>query len=373
VSAKYIEIRPLIPLIPVQLLLVGVFVDEACKSIAARARPGPAFGLAAGGAAVAIGLICIHRPAELSLFLPFLDAVALGHAGDLLVGIASLLAGGVLCGLMRSRWGARTAAVAGGLPAVAFVLLYAAYALVASAPRWRAWELDLDQLGGAAVATIALREPLPGAKIRAALWFVDLESELAPPPVRVGIDGTWLSADPSVWQRLHCNLNDRIRETLEEERLCYWYLRGLTDFTDAFPGSPQWWYVSIPTPLVADRREISLRLAAESGAAAEGRASIGGTFGREKPGNFYGPVLRVAGSSPATSLYRWHVEEDWRLWSVQSVASAATRSEIPRPAETASGRLARMQRLVAAAAADGDAFLNARLMIEYDDGSRILY
>jgi len=104
VSAKYIEIRPMIPLIPVQLLLVGVLVDEAWKSLAARARPGTAIGLLAGGAAIVIGLICIHPPAELALFLPFLDAVALGHAGDLLVGLASLLAGGVLYGLMRPRW-----------------------------------------------------------------------------------------------------------------------------------------------------------------------------------------------------------------------------------------------------------------------------
>ena len=373
VSAKYIEIRPMIPLIPVQLLLVGVLVDEAWKSIAARARPGAAIAVLAGGAAAVIGLIWIRRPAELALFLPSLDAVVLGHAGDLLVGLASLLAGGVLYGLMRPRWGAHAAAVAGSVPAVVFVVLYAAYAFIESSPRWRAWELDLDRLGGAAVATIELREPLATARIREALWFVDFRSELADPPVRVGIDGTWLPRGEYAWQRLHCNPNDGFRETFEEEGLCYWYTRGLADFTGAFSGSPQWWFVSVPPQLVADREKISMRLAAESESTGEGRVSIGGTFGPETTGSFYGPALRVAGSEPATSLYRWHVEEDWRLWSVQTVASAATRSEIPPPAETASGRAARIQRLVAAAAAEGRAHLGVRLMVEYDDGSRVLY
>jgi len=263
--------------------------------------------------------------------------------------------------------------VAGGVPAVVFVLLYGAYVFVASAPRWRAWELDLDQLGGAVQTRIELAEPLPGARIRAALGFVDLRSELAPPPVRVGIDGSWLAPGESAWQRLHCNPNDELPETFDEQGVCHWYTRFLTDFTGAFPGSPQWWFVSVPPQLVAERREISLQLAAASGGAAEGRVSIGGTFGPETPGSFYGPVLRVAGSSPATSLYRWHVEEDWRLWSAQSIASAAAQSEVPLPAETASGRAARMQRLVAVAAAEGRAHLNLRLMVEYADGSRVLY
>jgi hypothetical protein len=196
---------------------------------------------------------------------------------------------------------------------------------------------------------------------------------LAPPPVRVGVDGTWLPRDSVSWQRLHCNPEDGFPETREEKGLCYWYTRGLDDFTGAFSGSPQWWYVSVPTRLVADRREISLLLAADSGSAADGQLSIGGTFGSEAPGRFYGPVLRISGRSPATSLYRWHVEEDWRLWSVQPVASLATRSEIPLPAASASGRMARLQRRVARAAAKGRAHLNARMMVEYDDGSRVLY
>lgn len=372
-SAKYIEIRPLIPLIPVQLLLVGVLVDEIWKAIDARARRGPALALLAGGAAVVIALVGIHRPAELTLFLPDLDAVSLGRTGDLLVGITSLLAGGALYGVMRPGWGARAALVAAGAPALAFVSLYAAYAFVASGPRWRAWELDLDRVGGEIEARIELRDPLPGARIRSAIWFVDLRSERTPPPVRLGIDGNWLVGGRPAWQRFHCNPNDAFQETLDEQGLCFWYTMGLTDFSGAFPGSPQWWFVSVPPPLIADRREVSLRLAVQPGAAAEGRVALGGSFGSDPPGSFYGPVLRVAGASPATSLYRWHVEEDWRLWSVQAVASAATRSRIPLPPETASGRAARLQRLVAAAAAEGRAHLGARLLVEYEDGSRILY
>jgi hypothetical protein len=86
----------------------------------------------------------------------------------------------------------------------------------------------------------------------------------------------------------------------------------------------------------------------------------------------YGPLVWPLSPTPATSLYRWHVLEDWRLWGVQPVRSRRSESRVPPPHQApACGAAGREQRLIADAATRGQAQLNIRLLAEYRDGRRL--
>ena len=76
-------------------------------------------------------------------------------------------------------------------PAAVFILLFGAYVLVESVPRWRARRLELSDPGQPLVQEIHFDEPLAAEAIMAATWLVDLETS-DPPPVDVMLDGSWL-------------------------------------------------------------------------------------------------------------------------------------------------------------------------------------
>jgi hypothetical protein len=342
------------------------------QSIAANPRPARGALFAVGGAVLVIGLVCIREPTELALFLPrpsirwrsAAPATSWSASAPFFPVAFSIGSRVELSGAAEPRWPGS---------AVAFLLAFAAYARAGSAPRWRAFEIDLARVARPVVQRITLREPLPGPGIRAVHWFVDLRSQADPPPLRVGIGGEWLHPSRYAWRRTSCNPNDDFEETPVEVARCFWYTEGLSAFTGAFPGAPQWWSLEIAKELVAGRGEVSLVLGVAPEASGGAPVLLGGAFGREPPDRFYGPVLRAAGFLPATSLYRWHVEEDWRLWGAQPLASVRTESLVPLPAEAASGRAAREQRLVAAATSRRQAHLNIRLLVTYADGSRVLF
>lgn len=370
-SAKFIEIRPLLPLIPAQLLLASIFLEEVSESIATSPHRRQTLLLAVGGAVLIAALIAVRGPQHLAAVLPFLDAVALGLAGDALVVLCSVLAAWIFFRLCCPRLGSRRAALASLLAAGTFALLFASYAAVGSAPRWRAWEVDLA-LGGSLAQEIDLGKPLRREDIRSAIWFIDMRSETEPPPVRVGIDGIWLAPERYTWQRVFCNPNDELPESVSEVNMCSWY-KGLSNFTGAFPGSPQWWSLRVAPELVAERREITLMLATAPAASSAHPVRIGGTFTREPEDRFYGPLLSGFTSQPATSIYKWHVTDDWRLWGTEPLASVRTRSLFEVPAELESGRTDPFLHLLGTAASRGQAHLNIRLLIESHRGRRALY
>ena len=76
---------------------------------------------------------------------------------------------------------------------------------------------------------------------------------------------------------------------------------------------------------------MSLELQWQPGAVPAG-FHLGGSFAVQTPQSFYGPSPLATDLGRKTSLYRWHVARDWRIWertplkSVRSTSRAAEES-----------------------------------------------
>jgi hypothetical protein len=93
------------------------------------------------------------------------------------------------------------------------------------------------------------------------------------------------------------------------------------------------------------------------------------------PGRYFGPDVRALTSGPHTSLYRWHVANDWRMWGTFGLASQQTVSRFAPDARDreSDGGASPPPRALAAMMARHQAQLNVRLLVEYDDGRVFVY
>ena len=236
------------------------------------------------------------------------------------LGVARLLAG---------ETAGRGERLVGLVPALVFALLYGSYAYIGSEPRWRAWELPVDRSSGPVVQEIELARLVPTASIRSGMWLVDLRSDAEPTGLQVGVNGEWLEPDQYRWRRLTCEGPEGLKNFW-----CMIYRESMSAFNGAFPGSPQWWGIEIEAPLFGDRSQVSLELRRRPGseAAPEERFLLGGNFDVGNSRLFYGPSPRATELGPKSSIYRWHVARDWRIWErtpLKSVRSSSRAAEEP--------------------------------------------
>lgn len=374
VFVSWIEPRHTLPFVPLLILLASLFG----ASLVGWCRPRPgraALVLAALLGSAAVGFAT--RLPRLAALLPGVDPLALGAAADASVITLAFAWGALVWRLAAPSLGARRAALAGFGPASFFALLFAASACVGSEPRWRAWRVDLAGTLEA-VQTLELTAPLAADEIHSALWLVDLETRLDPPPLRVALDGHRLEPASYAWQRLFCQPEaPRLPGLAPEARRprrplplsdaelsqiwCRVYQDGIDRFTGALAGSPQWWGLRMDPGRLSGRRVLSLGLAADGAPLAPVR--IGGAYARG-PGPFVGPSLAGLTPGPGTSLTRWHVVHDWRFWETTPLASLTSAGRFAGPAASPA---------LADALARGEAQLGIRLLIGRADGRWEIY
>ena len=365
VSVKWIEIRPNLPFTPILFVLAGLCVSSLVTRLAAdpnrlRAR---LLGLLAAGAVGGLALYGTHFW-QLVRLAPSLDPHVAGAVGDLVVIAAAFGVGALLFGLTREAEGRDRALVIGFVPAALFALLFGSYAYIESEPRWRSFVVDLAELPHAVVQDIELPAPLETNAVASAQWLVDLQTDFDPPPLLVSMDGVPLAPGRFPWKRLFCNPPDPV--------LCTVYDR-LSDFTGALPASPQWWGIRVNPRDLAGRKRVSLRLSwsdEEPRRADSRRIALGGALSPDAANAFYGPSPWGLTSGRGTSLYRWHVANDWRMWTTSPLESRATESRIaPLGAQSEDPRVNRIAGLLAR----GAAHFNIRLHVVYKSGRVAVY
>ena len=126
----------------------------------------------------------------------------------------------------------------------------------------------------------------------------------------------------------------------------------------------------------SDRVSLALAAPEEPTPPAGGnRIALGGSLSRGVPGTYFGPDVNALTSGPHTSLYRWHVANDWRMWGTFGLASRQTVSRIglDAPDRGPGSDEERWLRALAAMMARHQAQLNVRLLVEYDDGHAFVY
>ena len=84
----------------------------------------------------------------------------------------------------------------------------------------------------------------------------------------------------------------------------------------------------------------------------------------------YGPSPHALAPGADSSLYRWHVANDWRLWQETEVASLDTHSQL-FPSD--GGELPHATRSLAHLLASGDGRWNMNLLVDLRDGTRRVY
>ena len=98
---------------------------------------------------------------------------------------------------------------------------------------------------------------------------------------------------------------------------------------------------------------------------------LGGSHACTQPDACYGPSPRALSSGAETSLYRWHVAGDWRIWTRTKLDSKSTTSRLGAPGGPvpASART----RLLAERISRGQAHANIRLLVRQRDGVSKIY
>ena len=146
------------------------------------------------------------------------------------------------------------------------------------------------------------------------------------------MNGKWLEPQQYRWRRLTCGDPEALKGF--KGFWCMIYREGMSAFHGAFSNSPQWWGIEIEAPLFGDRSHVSLELRRrpDTEAAPEEHFLLGGNFDVGNSRVFYGPSPRATDLGQKSSIYRWHVARDWRIWektplrSVRSTSRAAGES-----------------------------------------------
>ncbi len=97
---------------------------------------------------------------------------------------------------------------------------------------------------------------------------------------------------------------------------------------------------------------------------------LGGTYGSSSGNEYYGPLTKAVTIGGETSLYRWHVANDWRLWQKETLDGLGMQSRLVQaklaPAE-ADTRLVHLGELMER----GRAHLNIRFLVSLSKGKRL--
>jgi len=360
-TLRWIEIRPAAPLLPAVCVLGGVFL-AALGSPAAAGTGGSRRRLlwwTASGA-----LAAVSRFPVLTTLLSGVHPMVVGRLSDAMTVGVALLFGAAASNHLKARLGRGSALVAGFVPALLFAGSYASYAHVGSAPRWLGWSIPVPDAGGFVVHELHLASPLVSEEMDSAHWLVDLTSEANPPPCIVAVNGTWVLPGQYYWQPSEPGVRTRLPYglTVAYETLTRFAGGVMSDW-------PQWWTVAFDPALLDGRKVVSLALSRSTTASStrSGRSvRIGGVFSDESRGDVYGPSLRAE----MTSIYRWEVHEDWRMWETTPLGSLHTASYVRPRSQLASEAV---PPYVESMLDRGHARLNIRLVVRYKDGRTAVY
>ncbi|MBN1994176.1 MAG: glycosyltransferase family 39 protein [Anaerolineae bacterium] len=363
VSVKVIEVRHNLPFMPAIFLFAGLFIVYLFEWIKNY------FGWTKDIVVLVVGIILVgviligSRLLVLfssEIFWLWIQPVTLGIAGDLAVVIFSLLVGGLVFRLSTPAWGRLSAAVAGFVPAVLLIILISSYAYINSGPRWWAWNISLNQTNQVVRQEIQLPAPISEDKLELVIWLVDLQANAAPPPLQVRVNESLLSPQEYSWQRLFC-AQKVLFVTNVEQTYCPVYEEYMKFAHRPMTTWPQWWGLVIDPALLLDKNNLSLTLSqldptVESNVASQ--VKLGGTFAVADSQVVYGPSVYALSPGARTSIYRWLLIGDWRLWETSELASVATHSYLIR--SDAADILLK-------------ANLNIRLAVKYKDGRIVIY
>jgi hypothetical protein len=201
-------------------------------------------------------------------------------------------------------------AIAGLVPTILFLFLFSCTRYVGAEPRGRAWQVNLADLPGAVVQEISLPEPIPNDQVALAAWLIDLESPTGTPQLEVNLDDIPLTGPEAPVQR--------------------WYPPpGSTyEVFSNFRGTDlsmyrQWWCAPFAPRLLEGKTKLRLSVACPRKAVTP--VLLGGVHGQVQQGHAFGPLPQ---NGQGTSLYRWLLTDDWRLWSEYPLASVGTATSL---------------------------------------------
>jgi 4-amino-4-deoxy-L-arabinose transferase-like glycosyltransferase len=374
VSIKWIEIRPNLPLIPTLFILAGVFISTVLNWIQSGINITQKRWLLISGLLLTVLILFSSRLFHLATLLPNLHPLMLGRISDGVIVFLSLLWGGIFAWMAySSRWLLRNALITGFVPALLFAILFSSYTWVASEPRWRSWTIDMSQLQRPIEQEIYLSDLIDADQFDTALWLVDIQTSMGPPALKIRMNG--VESPESTWKSLFCTLEQHNTWSESEKIFCPIYRDGLASFIGSLDRWPQWWGIPVKKNSITSRSKLSLILTPEivDDREAKPEINLGGTFSQMQHNQFYGPSVQAQTVGTRTSLYRWHVANDWRMWDTSALASRKTISRLGSPnvaAETISGKSADLKALISMIE-QGTANFNIRLLIQYKDGRQI--
>lgn len=372
VSVKWIEIRHSLPFLPAIFIFAGLFLVHVIEWT--RQYPSQAKKVAALGGLIALTIAVLYgfKTSNLVTTLPFVRPVILGIASDLAIIAVSLVWGGMIFHLAKRSLGYRQGLIVGFAPIFLFVALFGSYAYVSSEPRWRAWSVDLGSLQLSVVQEIQLPSPLYADQIESAEWLVDLQTDLNPPPLAVAINGLWISPDQVHWQQFYCGSDH------DEIKACGTYKRYARFANRSISTWPQWWSISVDPELLEGKDVLSLTLNRDSATVnfdTAGQIKLGGTFSNEPETSFYGPSINAHSGGTKTSLYRWVVTQDWRIWETTKLASIYTRSSFvqPEPISVRANGHASITKSVPSMVDQQNGHFGIRLLVRFKNGQQAIY
>ena len=374
VSIKWIEIRPNLPFMPVLFILVGVFISTLVGWLQSGVNLTQKRWLLISGLLLTALILFSSRLFHLATLLPNLHPLMLGRISDGVIVFLSLLWGGIFAWMAySSRWLLRNALITGFVPALLFAILFSSYTWVASEPRWRSWTIDMSQLQRPIEQEIYLSDLIDADQFDTALWLVDIQTSMGPPALKIRMNG--VESPESTWKSLFCTLEQHNTWSESEKIFCPIYRDGLASFIGSLDRWPQWWGIPVKKNSITSRSKLSLILTPEivDDREAKSEINLGGTFSQMQHNQFYGPSVQAQTVGTRTSLYRWHVANDWRMWDTSALASRKTISRLGSPnvaAETIPGKSADLKALISMIE-QGTANFNIRLLIQYKDGRQI--
>jgi 4-amino-4-deoxy-L-arabinose transferase-like glycosyltransferase len=369
---KWIEARHVVPYMPVFFIFAGLFVTTTFGWLGETwSNRSSSVRLVFGSVSivfVAGALIWAMDPLHLAILIPTATPARLGTLTMLAtIGLGFAGASAVYI-LGKDFVGRSAAAVAGFVPAAFFAIMFGSASYIAPEPGWRAWRLDLGDLNGSITHEVRLPEAIPIDQIEFAQWLVDLSSDRDPPPLVAVLTND--AEDGPPLQRWIQHADDST----------YQLFAGFSHRPLSI--DPQWWCVSFDPKLLDGKKVFRLKLARPKTACTDEKSfavTIGGVFAMEPPCppagkstieshdgiRTFAPIIR---REFGTSLYKWLLTDDWRLWGEQVLSSRSIASSLPDLAERNAKLLALSEYLDR-----HEAYFNIRLVIHMKDGTDRVY
>jgi hypothetical protein len=347
ITVGWTEPRENMPIMPALFLLSALFLTALPLWLKQFNRPGGRRYLAASAVLLAPFLLRAISWAGVASSLA-------GRAGDVAIfpALASfaLLFWWLEADPERSRVPVAVAAI---VPMLILALGLGAYLWVGAVPRWHYSRTDLCANRLVPTQRISLGRPIAVDDVDSAEVLLDIETPRTTLlPLGLRLNGTMLPSSADSWL-------SHFPVVVDDPRLgsgAYkWQV--YQEFADFFgrplTSWPQWWGMPFDPALLRGARDLSIAVDVAP-AGCEQPILLGVTHDAQTPG------MRTGPSITNTSLYRWHIIDDWRFWETSPIGSLATQSILSSGPSSSPSNEARGTPF------DGE--FGIRLLIRYKDG-----